>query len=215
MFSRSWRKPVALAVLLGFLPFASGVLRLVQPDAQGLPVQQERLAGQVAALADVPRAELCPSIRSRASSTCFFANAWEFWAGSNPITAQLEPQTVVGPNGEVASLIPVENGARIVVTEPSGAVHTATLLREAPGVVRSAVGLTASRRRASCSSCRRWLAGARRYWSVPPRQLSDSFASATELRGSLARREAPCGARAAPFSSTTLPSGSRRYIDGP
>jgi len=64
-----------------------------------------------------------------------FANCVEFWSGSNPINARLEPQTVVGPNGEVASLIPIENGARIVITEPSGAVHTATLLREAPGVV--------------------------------------------------------------------------------
>jgi hypothetical protein len=64
----------------------------------------------------------------------FFANAWEFWAGTNPVTA-LQPQTLVGPNGEVASLIPVENGARIVVTEASGAVHATTLLREGAGVV--------------------------------------------------------------------------------
>jgi hypothetical protein len=65
----------------------------------------------------------------------FFANAWEFWAGSNPVVVQLQPQTVVGPDGAVASLIPVENGARIVVTEKTGAVHSMTLLREAPGVV--------------------------------------------------------------------------------
>jgi hypothetical protein len=64
-----------------------------------------------------------------------FANSVEFWSGTNPITAQLEPRTGVGPNGEVVSLIPIQNGARVVVTEPSGAVHAATLLREAPGVV--------------------------------------------------------------------------------
>jgi hypothetical protein len=48
---------------------------------------------------------------------------------------KLEPRRVVGPDGGVAELVPVENGARIVVTEASGAVHEMTLLREAPGAV--------------------------------------------------------------------------------
>ena len=41
----------------------------------------------------------------------------------------------VGADGSVAQLIPVDGGARIVVTETTGAVHELTLLREAPGVV--------------------------------------------------------------------------------
>jgi hypothetical protein len=64
-----------------------------------------------------------------------FANAVEFWTGSNPVVVKLEPRRVVGPDGGVAELVPVENGARIVVTEASGAVHEMTLLREAPGAV--------------------------------------------------------------------------------
>jgi hypothetical protein len=64
-----------------------------------------------------------------------FANAVEFWTGSNPIVVKLEPRRVVGPDGGVAELVPVDNGARIVVTEASGAVHEMTLLREAPGAV--------------------------------------------------------------------------------
>ena len=65
----------------------------------------------------------------------FFANSIEFWTGNNPITVKLDPKTVVGEDGSVAQLIPVENGARIEVVEVSGARHTMTLLREAPGVV--------------------------------------------------------------------------------
>lgn len=64
-----------------------------------------------------------------------FANAVEFWTGSNPIVVKLEPQRTVLPDGGVAELVPVPNGGRIVVTEASGAVHETTLLREAPGVV--------------------------------------------------------------------------------
>ena len=45
----------------------------------------------------------------------FFANAVEFWTGSNPITVQLQPQRVVGPDGGVAQLVPVDGGARIVI----------------------------------------------------------------------------------------------------
>jgi hypothetical protein len=64
-----------------------------------------------------------------------FANAVEFWTGSNPIVVKLEPQRTVLPDGSVAELVPVPNGARIVLTETSGAVHETTLLREGPGVV--------------------------------------------------------------------------------
>jgi hypothetical protein len=132
-FSESWRKPVALAVLLGFLPFASacfGSFNLTRKAYQfNRTVSQDKWVRWLVFLAVSPIYPLAGMV------DMLFANSVEFWSGNNPITAQLEPRTVVGPNGEVASLIPVENGARIVITEPSGAVHTATLLREAPGVV--------------------------------------------------------------------------------
>jgi hypothetical protein len=133
--SSNWRKPVAIAVLLGFLPFASacfGSFNLTRKVYQfNKSVSPDKWLRWLTFLA----LNVIPLYPFASLVDVFFANAWEFWSGRNPITAQLEPQTVVGPNGEVASLIPVENGARIVLTEPSGAVHTATLLREAPGVV--------------------------------------------------------------------------------
>ncbi len=64
-----------------------------------------------------------------------FPNSIEFWTGKNPIPAKLEPKTVVTEDGAVARLVPVDGGARIEVVEISGAMHTMTLLREAPGVV--------------------------------------------------------------------------------
>jgi hypothetical protein len=132
-FSGSWRKSVAVAVLLGFLPLTSacfGSFNLTRKTYQfNKSVSPDKWVRWLVFLAMSPIYPLAGMV------DVLFANSVEFWSGSNPITAQLEPQTVVGPNGEVASLIPIENGARIVVTEPSGAVHTATLLREAPGVV--------------------------------------------------------------------------------
>ena len=132
-FSGSWRRAVAVTVLLGFLPFASacfGSFNLTRKAYQfNKSVSSDKWVRWLVFLVMSPIYPLAGLV------DVLFANSVEFWSGSNPITAQLEPQTVVGPNGEVASLIPVENGARIVVTEPSGAVHSMTLLREAPGVV--------------------------------------------------------------------------------
>ena|SRR5262245_17986940 len=133
-FTASWRRGVAIVVLLGFLPLSTACFgsfslthkvyhfnKSVSPDKwirwlvfltlAILPVYA------LASLVDV-----------------LFANSVEFWTGSNPIT-RLEPQKVVGPNGEVATLTPVPNGGRLVVTEPSGSVHGVTLLRAQPGVV--------------------------------------------------------------------------------
>jgi hypothetical protein len=131
--SYNWRKPVALAVLLGFLPFASacfGSFNLTRKSYQfNKGVSADKWVRWLVFMVMSPIYPLAGLV------DMLFANCVEFWSGNNPINARLEPQTVVGPNGEVASLIPVENGARIVITERSGAVHTVTLLREAPGVV--------------------------------------------------------------------------------
>ena len=128
-----WRKPVAFAVLLGFLPFASacfGSFNLTRQAYQfNQGASQDKWVRWLVFLVVSPIYPLAGLV------DVLFANSVEFWSGKNPITAQLAPQTVVGSKGEVASLIPLENGARIVLSEPSGAVHTATLLREAPGVV--------------------------------------------------------------------------------
>jgi hypothetical protein len=133
--ARSWRKTTALVVLLGFVPLASGCFgsfNLTRKVYQfNKSISPDKWLRWLMFLA----LNIMPVYPFATLVDVFFANAWEFWAGSNPVTASLEPQTVVGPNGEVASLVPIENGARIVVTEPNGAVHTATLLREGEGVV--------------------------------------------------------------------------------
>jgi hypothetical protein len=134
-FSGSWRKGVAVAVLLGFLPLTSacfGSFNLTRKVYQfNRSVSPDKWIRWLTFLAMT----IIPFYAFATLVDVFFANCAEFWTGSNPITAKLEPQTVVGPNGEVANLVPVENGARIVVTERSGAVYSMTLLREAPGVV--------------------------------------------------------------------------------
>lgn len=134
-FSRSWRKSVAVAVLIGFLPLTSacfGGFNLTRKVYQfNKSVSPDKWLRWLTFLA----MSIVPIYAFASFIDVVFANSVEFWTGSNPITAKLEPQTVVGPNGEVASLIPVENGARLVVTEPSGALHQVTLLREQPGVV--------------------------------------------------------------------------------
>jgi hypothetical protein len=126
---------VALAVLLGFVPAASacfGSFNLTRKVYQfNKSVSPDKWLRWLTFLG----MSIVPVYWFSLLVDVFFANAWEFWSGHNPVVVQLEPKTVVGENGAVASLIPVENGARIVVTEPSGAVHSTTLLREAPGVV--------------------------------------------------------------------------------
>jgi hypothetical protein len=129
----SWRKSVAVAVLLGLLPLTSacfGSFNLTRKAYQfNKSVSPDKWVRWLVFLVMSPIYPLAGLV------DVLFANSVEFWSGSNPITAKLEPRSVVGPNGEVASLIPIDNGARIVVTEPSGAVHEVTLLRERPGVV--------------------------------------------------------------------------------
>jgi hypothetical protein len=133
MGAASWRRAIAASALIGFLPLAGGcfgsfnLTRKAYQFNRGVsPDKWVRWLVFVVMSPIYPLAGLVDVL---------FANSVEFWSGSNPITAKLEPRTVVGPHGEVASLVPIENGARIVITEPSGAVHSMTLLREAPGVV--------------------------------------------------------------------------------
>jgi hypothetical protein len=133
-FAGSWQHATAAAVLLCFLPLAGGCFGSFNLTRKvygfNKSVSPDKWLRWLMFLA----LNVLPVYPFATLVDIFFANSWEFWAGSNPIVA-LEPQTVVGPNGEVASLIPVENGARIVVTEPSGAAHSTTLLREGAGVV--------------------------------------------------------------------------------
>jgi hypothetical protein len=134
-FPVSFRKVVAVALIAGFVPLTSacfgsfnltrkliGFNRSVSPNKW---IQWFVFLGL----------NIIPVYPFASLGDVFFANSVEFWTGKNPITAKLEPKTVVGEDGAVARLIPVDDGARIEVVETSGAVHTMTLLREAPGVV--------------------------------------------------------------------------------
>jgi len=133
-FTGTWRKAVAIAVLLGFLPFATacfGAFSLTRKVYQfNRSVSPDKWMRWLVFLA----MNIIPIYAFATFIDVVFANSVEFWTGSNPI-AKLEPRSVVGPNGEVATLTPVPNGGRLVVTEPSGAAHAVTLLREEPGVV--------------------------------------------------------------------------------
>ena len=131
--SGSWRRGIALALLLGFVPVASacfGSFNLTRRVYQfNKSVAADKWVRWLVFIA------VSPIYPAAATVDLLFANTLEFWTGDNPITAKLEPGSVVGPDGAVVSLVPVESGARIVVTETSGAVRSVTLLREAPGVV--------------------------------------------------------------------------------
>lgn len=129
----AWQRSVALAVLCTLVPLVSacfGSFNLTR-KAYGFNrgVSADKWVRWLVFLAISPLYPMAGVV------DMVFANCVEFWSGNNPINAQLTPQTVVGPQGEVASLVPIENGARVVLNEPSGAVHTMTLVREAPGVV--------------------------------------------------------------------------------
>jgi hypothetical protein len=133
-FAFSWRHATAVAVLLGFVPLAGGCFGSFGLTRKVYAFNKSLTPDKWLRWLAFLGMNLIPVYPFATLVDVFFANAWEFWAGTNPVTA-LQPQTLVGPNGEVASLIPVENGARIVVTEASGAVHATTLLREGAGVV--------------------------------------------------------------------------------
>jgi len=128
----SWRRAVALAVLLGFLPFTSACFGSFNLTAKvyrfNKSVSPDKWLRWLTFLA----LNILPVYPLANLFDVLFANSVEFWTGSNPVAAKVH--TAVGPNGEVATLTPVANGGRLVVTEPSGAVHALTLLREGGGI---------------------------------------------------------------------------------
>jgi Domain of unknown function (DUF3332) len=131
-FAGSWRRGMAVALLLAFVPMTSACFGSFQLTRKAYQFNKSVSANKwVRWLVFVALGGPLYGISSAVDMV--FANTLEFWTGTNPIVAKLEPQTVVGENGEVATLTPVENGARLVVTETSGAVHTVTLQREASG----------------------------------------------------------------------------------
>jgi hypothetical protein len=131
----SLRKAIALALLLGFAPVASGCFGSFNLTRKLYAFNKSSTPNKWFRWGLFLGMNVFPVYWFGLLGDAFFANAFEFWSGSNPITVRIEPKTVVGPDGGVAQLVPVTGGARIVITEASGAVHEVTLLREAPGVL--------------------------------------------------------------------------------
>ena len=131
----SWRRTIALAVMLAVLPAVSGCFGSFHITRKVYNFNKSATPNKWVRWCLFMGMNIIPVYWVAVVGDAVFANAVEFWTGNNPITVQLQPQRVVGPDGGVAQLIPVEGGARIVISEASGAVHEMTLLREAPGVV--------------------------------------------------------------------------------
>jgi hypothetical protein len=129
------RKIVALALLIGFVPLASACFGSFHLTRKLVGFNKTISPNKWIQWLVFLGLNIIPVYEFASLGDVIFANSVEFWTGKNPITVRLDPKTVVGEDGSVARLIPVENGARIEVVEPSGAAHTMTLLREAPGVV--------------------------------------------------------------------------------
>jgi len=131
----SLRKTIAIALLVTFVPLGSACFGSFHLTQKVLGFNKSVSPNKWIRWFVFLGLTFIPVYEFASLADVFFANSVEFWTGKNPITVKLEPKTVVGEDGAVARLIPVENGARIEVQEVSGAVHTLTLLREAPGVV--------------------------------------------------------------------------------
>jgi hypothetical protein len=131
----SFRKTVAVALLVAFVPLGSSCFGSFNLTRKLIGFNKSISPNKWIRWFVFLGLTFIPVYTFANLADVFFANSVEFWTGSNPITVKLDPKTVVGEDGSVARLIPVENGARIEVVETSGAVRTMTLLREAPGVV--------------------------------------------------------------------------------
>jgi len=131
----AWRRTIALAVMLAVLPAVSGCFGSFHITRKVYNFNKSATPNKWVRWCLFMGMNIIPVYALATFADVFFANAVEFWTGSNPIVVKLEPQRAVGADGSVAQLIPVDGGARIVVTETNGAVHEMTLLREAPGIV--------------------------------------------------------------------------------
>jgi len=131
----SLRKRIAVALLVAFVPLGSACFGSFNLTRKLIGFNKSISPNKWIRWFVFLGLNIIPVYEFASLADVFFANSVEFWTGSNPITVKLDPKTVVGEDGSLARLIPVDNGARIEVVETSGAVHTLTLLREAPGVV--------------------------------------------------------------------------------
>jgi hypothetical protein len=135
LISAQWRRSVATLVLAALLPLAGGCFGSFAITRKVYAFNKSATPDKWVRWCLFVGMNIIPVYLFATFGDVFFSNAVEFWTGSSPIVKNLEPRRVVGADGSVAELIPVPNGARIVLTEASGAVHETTLLREAPGVV--------------------------------------------------------------------------------
>jgi len=132
--TNAWRRIVAVGLLAGFVPVASACFGSFQLTRKVYRFNQNVHSDKWIRWLVFLAATIIPVYPFAAGFDAIFANSVEFWTGNNPV-ARLEPGTVVGPNGEVARLVPVPGGAELTLVDASGMAHHATLLREAPGVV--------------------------------------------------------------------------------
>ena len=130
-----WRRAVAAVALAALLPVVGGCFGSFHITRKAYAFNKSATPNKWVRWCLFMGMNIIPVYPVAMFGDAVFANAVEFWTGSNPIVVKLEPRRTVLPDGSVAELVPVENGARVVVTEASGAVHETTLLREAPGIV--------------------------------------------------------------------------------
>ena len=133
--SVQWRRSVAMLVLAALLPVAGGCFGSFAITRKVYAFNKSATPNKWVRWCLFVGMNIIPVYGFAAFADVVFSNAVEFWTGSTPIVMNLEPQRFVAADGSVGEIVPVPNGARIVLTEASGAVHEITLLREAPGVV--------------------------------------------------------------------------------
>ena len=134
-FPVSLRRTVAVTLLVGFVPLGSACFGSFHLTQKVLGFNKSVSPNKWVRWFVFLGLTIIPVYEFASLADVFFANSIEFWTGKNPITVKLEPKTVVGEDGGLARLVPLDDGARIEVVEASGAVHSMTLRREAPGVI--------------------------------------------------------------------------------
>jgi hypothetical protein len=129
------RRTVAVALLIAFVPATSGCFGSFNLTRKLIGFNKSVSPNKWIRWLVFLGLNIIPVYEFASLADVFFANSIEFWTGSNPITVRLDPKTVVGEDGSVARLVPIEDGARIEVVRPSGEAYAMTLRREAPGVI--------------------------------------------------------------------------------